>query len=229
MTPLCIIPARGGSKRLPHKNRLPLAGRPMIEYSIDCALASGLFERVIVATDQAEIARIAERSGVALYHEPEEMAGDLVGTDQVSLAVLLDREAKGDTHESVVCLQPSSPLRSVSDLAGSWARFVESGADFLVSVTAIDPHYFHWALHHEGGGWKMVFGDTYATVERPLLPPVYRPNGSIKMAKSEALKVTGHFFGSPLDVFETPEDRSVHVATPFDFSLAEHLLARRTE
>jgi N-acylneuraminate cytidylyltransferase/CMP-N,N'-diacetyllegionaminic acid synthase len=98
--------------------------------------------------------------------------------------------------------------------------------DFLVSVTQIDPHYFHWAVvPRVDRDWHLYFGAEYIK-EREQLPPVYRPNGSIKIARMQKLLEFGHFFGPRLGVIETPEERSVHVATRFEFDLCEFLLKK---
>jgi CMP-N,N'-diacetyllegionaminic acid synthase len=100
--------------------------------------------------------------------------------------------------------------------------------DFVVSVTPVDPHYFHWAVvPAEQPYWKMFFGTEYLK-ERPLLPVVCRPNGSIKIARLSALSTLGNFFGDRLGVLETPEQRSVHVATEFDLMLCETILHHET-
>lgn len=217
MRALCVIPARRGSKRLPEKNIVDLCGRPMLAYTVDAALDCGLFERVVVSTEDDAIAELAASLGAIPHARPLELADDLVSATEVCLEALRDEEA-------VVCLQPSSPLRTAADVRGAWDAFVAAGADFLVSVTPIDPHYFHWALERDGDWHRMVFGDRYL-VERPLLPPVLRPNGAIKVGRSGPLARRRDFFGPRLAVFELPEERSVHVATSFDLGLAEHLLA----
>ena len=104
--------------------------------------------------------------------------------------------------ESLLCLQPSSPLRSVQDIRDAVEKFSEGRFDFVVSVTPVDPHDFHWAVvPGEGDYWKMFFGTQYLK-ERPLLPSVYRPNGSIKIARLTALAATGNFFGERLGVID---------------------------
>jgi CMP-N-acetylneuraminic acid synthetase len=226
MRPLCVVPARRGSKRLPFKNLRDLDGKPMFVYSIEAALASGIAERVFVSTEDEEIADVARRNGAEVHRRPAHLAGDLAGSDEVCIDVYERRLAAGDEYGAVVCLQPSSPLRTAKDIRGAWERFMTLDADFLVSVTPIDPHYFHWALRPQGDWWEMYFGETYM-MERPLLPVVQRPNGSIKIAKAAALGVRRNFFGPRLAVYETPEERSIHVATQFDFDLALYLLRAR--
>jgi len=228
MRPLCVIPARRGSKRLPHKNLQLLDGKPMLSYTIAAALGSGVFDRVYVSTEDQEIARAAEATGATPHSRPIELAGDLVSVTEVCLEVEQSLRSRGDAYNAIVCLQPSSPLRNSDDVRVSWELFVASGADYLVSITPIDPHYFHWAVHETPQGWEMYFGDKFM-LERPLLPPVFRPNGAIKIALTRALRATRNFFGKSLKVYEMPEDRSVHVAERFDFEVAEHLLRTRSK
>jgi CMP-N-acetylneuraminic acid synthetase len=189
MKPLCVIPARRGSKRLPLKNILPLAGQPMLAHTVRAALDSGIFGRVLVSTEDAEIARLAEAAGAEPHFRPEALAGDLVSATDVCLEAAEVLAGRGDHYDAVVCLQPTSPLRHGEDIRLGWARFVDTGADYLVSVTAVDPHYFHWAVHETEAGWEMYFGDRFL-MERPLLPPVFRPNGAIKIGRLAPLAQT---------------------------------------
>lgn len=220
MKPLCVIPARGGSKRLPRKNILPLHNKPMLAYSIEAALASKCFDRVLVSTEDREIGRIAREYGAQVHERPEHLAGDMVSATDVCI------EAAGEHYDSIVCLQPSSPLRSVEDIRACCHRFDDCGADFLVSVTMVDPHYFHWAVRPDGEWWRMHFGSQYLA-ERSLLPEIYRPNGSIKIGRAGPLRALRNFFGPKLAAYQTPEERSLHVATQFDFDFASYLLSTR--
>ncbi|HVI07438.1 MAG TPA: acylneuraminate cytidylyltransferase family protein [Candidatus Binatia bacterium] len=224
---ICAIPARGGSKRLPRKNLRALAGKPMIAYSIEAALETGLFRQVYVCTEDEEIARASQTFG-AIVPElmPAELCGDLVASHVPCqrIAQLAEPDAT-----VLVCLQPSSPLRSAQDIRDGVAKFSQGEFDFVVSVTAVDPHDFHWAVVPGGNDyWKMFFGAQYLK-ERPLLPAVYRPNGSIKIARLSALAQTGNFFGEKLGVIETPPERSVHVALEFDVKLCETYLRDKSQ
>jgi CMP-N,N'-diacetyllegionaminic acid synthase len=224
---ICTIPARGGSKRLPRKNIRHLAGKPLIAYSIEAALATKLFDKVYVCTEDAEIAGVAQEFGATV---PELIPGDLCGdlvASHIPCQYLAARVQEHEEIDSLLCLQPSSPLRSSQDICEAVAKFSEGRADFVVSVTPLDPHDFHWAMvPAENNYWKMFFGSQYFK-ERPLLPPVFRPNGSIKIARLSALASVGHFFGEKVNVIETPLERSVHIALEFDLKLCELLLADR--
>ena len=222
---MCAIPARGGSKRLPRKNVRGMAGKPLIAYSIEAARESGLFNDVYVCTDDAEIAEVAVRYGAVVPRlMPEELCGDLVASHVPCQFLAAEIAKSGLAFESMLCLQPSSPLRSAEDIRGAVGVYQKGNFDFVVSVTPVDPHFFHWAVvPAEEMYWKMFFGKEYMK-ERPLLPVVCRPNGSIKIATFSALRSVGNFFGERLGVFETPEERSVHVATEFDLRVCEAIL-----
>jgi CMP-N-acetylneuraminic acid synthetase len=221
---ICTIPARGGSKRLSRKNVRELAGKPLLAYSIQAALETGLFAEVYVCTEDSEIAQKAVQFGARVPElVPKELCGDLVAS-HIPCQYVGARLAGSESFDSLLCLQPSSPLRSAQDIRAAVEKFSEGQFDFVVSVTPVDPHDFHWAVvPGESGYWRMFFGEKYLK-ERPLLPPVYRPNGSIKIARLSALAATGNFFGERLGVIETPVERSVHVAVEFDLKLCESIL-----
>jgi CMP-N,N'-diacetyllegionaminic acid synthase len=226
---LCTIPARSGSKRLPGKNLRTLAGKPLIAYTVEVAQKSGLFETVYVCTEDKEIADIARSYGASVpILMPEELCGDLVASHIPCQHMAAHLAGRGQPTDTLVCLQPTSPLRSVEDLTSAVNKFQNGDFDFLASVTPVDPHDFHWAVVPDPNDyWHMYFGDKFL-MERPLLPPVFRPNGSIKIARLPALAKTGHFFGERMGVVETPPERSVHVALEFDLKLCELILAERT-
>lgn len=221
---MCAIPARGGSKRLKRKNVRDLAGKPLIAYSIAAAHDSG-FRDVYVCTEDEEIAEIAVRYGALVPQlMPEDLCGDLVASHIPCQFLAAELAKAGLSFESLLCLQPSSPLRTADDIRGAVETYTRGTFDFVVSVTPVDPHYFHWAVAPASPPhWKMFFGTEYMK-ERPLLPLVCRPNGSIKIAKLSALSTLGNFFGEALGVFETPEERSVHVATEFDLTVCRAIL-----
>ena len=129
---ICTIPARGGSKRLRRKNVRDLAGKPMIAYSIGAALQSGLFEQVYVCTEDEEIARTATKFGATVPQlVPEELCGDLVASHIPCQYVERQLPSHGSI-DSLLCLQPSSPLRSAQDIRDAVEKFSESDCDFVV-------------------------------------------------------------------------------------------------
>jgi CMP-N,N'-diacetyllegionaminic acid synthase len=220
---LLAIPARGGSKRLKRKNLATLGGKPMLSYTIAAAIGAGLSDEVFVCTEDAEIAAISTACGAVVFPISESMADDEVSSTVPCLALYESLSRSGRVPEFIFNLQPSSPLRSSEDIRAAFQIFVASDRDFLVSVTPIDPHYFHWAMKRQEDGWGMFFGDRFLK-ERTKLEPVFRPNGAIKLALSSALVRFGHFFGPRLGIYEMPEHRAIHVATAFDLTCAEAVL-----
>jgi len=220
---LIAIPARGGSKRLSRKNVALLGGKPMIAYTIEAALYAGLTEHVYVCTEDDEIAAISKNYGVKVFIIPLEMAGDEVSSTVPCTMLYEHLKSQGVAIDYIFNLQPTSPLRTSQDICNSFEQFVASKSDYLISTTPIDPHYFHWAMLDRGHSWEMYFGKEFLK-ERTQLPPVYRPNGAIKLAKADSLAITGNFFGQPLDVYMMPEERGIHVATDFDLLCAEAVI-----
>lgn len=134
---IAIITARGGSKRIPRKNIKEFCGRPIIEYSIEAALDSGVFDEVMVSTDDAEIAEIAERAGAHVpFLRSAENAGDMAATHEVILEVLDEYKKIGIEFAEVCCIYPTAPFLTATKLKESMDKLEESGADGVVPVVA---------------------------------------------------------------------------------------------
>lgn len=195
----------------------------MIAYTIEAALQSGISDRVYVCTESEEIANISHSYGAKIHFVDKEMAGDLVSSTVPCLDLLEKLESEGSSFDYLMNLQPTSPLRNSEDIVRASKKIVDEEADFLVSVTPIDPHYFHWAIKEENGNSKLFFGRKFLK-ERPLLPTVYRPNGAIKLGNVDPIKKLGHFFGDSLVTHEMPEERSIHVSNEFDLKCVKGIL-----
>lgn len=223
---LIAIPARGGSKRLVRKNLALLGGKPMIAHTIVEALKSEIASDVYVCTEDEEIASVAKEYGAKVFSIPVSMADDEVSSTIPCLHLYDRLIAAGSRFDYIFNLQPTSPLRNAGDIRNALDTLTISNADFLVSVTPIDPHYFHWAVRDKGKGWEMYFGKEFMK-ERTMLPPVFRPNGAIKLGKALRAKEDGNFFGAPLAAYLMPEERSIHVATSFDLVCAQAMFNER--
>ena len=222
---LMAIPARGGSKRLPRKNLAKLGNRTMLSHTIRAAIDAELTDEVFVCTEDEEIASVAKSDGAKVFSIGESMAGDLVSSTVPCLALYDELMGEGKRIDYIFTLQPTSPLRNAYDIRSAFKAMAKSGKDFLVSVTPIDPHYFHWAFVERSNGWGMFFGEEFMK-ERPLLPSVFRPNGAIKIASAGKLKETRNFLfhEDPIEIYIMPEERSIHVATQFDLVCAQAML-----
>lgn len=224
---LIAIPARGGSKRLERKNIINLNNKPLISYTINAAKKSNLTEHIYVCTEDDEIEKVSKQNNCKVFKIPKSMAGDLVSSTTPCIELLNYLTNKGENFDYIFNLQPTSPLRDEIDIKNSLKNIINSQSDFLVSTTFIDPHYFHWGIHKKKY-WEMYFGEKFL-IERPLLPPIYRPNGAIKLAKPEKLIQINNFFGKKLDTYEMVEEKSIHIATKFDLLCCETLLKLNIE
>jgi len=198
----------------------------MLSHTIEAARKSGLAEKVYVCTEDDEIAETSGRWGAEVFRIPGSMAGDEVSSTVPCLELYDSLTRQGEDFDFLFNLQPSSPCRTAADIRDSLDTLFEKKADFLVSATFIDSHFFHWALQEKEQGWEMYFGEMYLK-ERPQLPPVYRPNGAIKLARAAAVRETGNFFGRPLAVHFMPDERGIHVAERFDLDCAQAMLEKR--
>src|SRR5690554_6064416 len=139
---LVVIPARGGSKRLPRKNVLPLAGKPLICWTIDAALEAKLNARIMVTSDDEEILAIArqyESQGVIAYKRPDELATDTASTADVLIDAIKAEQAAGNDPKTLVLLQPTSPLRNAEDIRAALDVYREGGCeDTVVTVCEVD-------------------------------------------------------------------------------------------
>jgi pseudaminic acid cytidylyltransferase len=134
---LCVIPARGGSKRIPRKNIKDFCGKPMIAWSIEAAIKSKCFNRIVVSTDDVEIASVAERYGAEIpFIRPAELADDYSGTTAVIAHAIGWHHSQGETAEKVCCLYATAPFIQADDLQNGLDILDRSGADYAFSVTS---------------------------------------------------------------------------------------------
>lgn len=151
MRRIAVIPARGGSKRLPRKNIAPFLGKPMIAYSIEAALQTALFDDVLVSTEDDEIAAVAEGHGATIHQRDPSLATDNVGVSQVLLDILKSYRSSGKVFDLVCCLFPTAPLRDSEDIKAVVSLVEPGRSDFAMAVTSFP--YPPWqALKEETDG-----------------------------------------------------------------------------
>ena len=222
--PICIIPARGGSKRFPRKNLALLNGKPLLAYAIEAALESRLFEEVMVSTEDREIAQVACSFGATVpFLRAAEYAADSARIIHVCLSTLDMLEARGLLYEILCVLQPTCPLRTAADIWDAWQLFLDSRAPFLVSVTDFD-HPPFWALRHNPDGSLTPFWGREFMQRSQELPQVVRPNGAIAIARVDDLREAKSFYGPGLVGYHMPRWRSVDVDEPQDILFIETLI-----
>lgn len=226
---LGVIPARGGSKGIPRKNLVSLAGRPLIAHTCDAARASGTLTRVMVSTDDAEIAAVARGLGVEVVMRPAALAAD----DTPMLDVLLDlvttlEDAERYRPDVIVLLQPTSPLRRPEQIDEAVRRLLDSGADSVVSVVEV-PHQFtpDALMRLEGDRLVAATGSAGAT-RRQDKPRLFARNGPAVVAvRTGVVRGQRRLYGVDTRALVMPRADSIDVDDRFDLEIAELLLSRR--
>ncbi len=175
---LAVIPARGGSKGIPHKNVINLCGKPLISYTIEAALGSKYIDYVMVSTDDQEIADVARKNGAKVpFMRPVELASDTAKTIDAVLHAILELKKIGEEFYSLVLLQPTEPLRTSKDIDGSIEKYFECNCQSLVSVSEVDDHPI-LIRSIENDKLKPILGVS-STCRRQDMPKYYRVNGCI--------------------------------------------------
>ena len=223
-----LIPARGGSKRLPRKNIKSLCGKPLIAWTIDVAKESKYIDSVVVSTDDFEIKEVAEKFGASVpFLRPENLSNDTASSfDVVKHAIEFLNINK--VNHLIVLLQPTSPLRTVEELDEALELFINKKASGVVSVSECE----HSPL------WTNTLPENLSMADfiRPEvqgkrsqdLPKYYRLNGSIYIYSTEQLIKNNHIFYNNLVYgFETSANISVDIDTEIDFIIAEKFLQHR--
>lgn len=222
---LAVIPARGGSKGVPHKNIKDLAGKPLLAYTIEAALQADIFEKVIVSTDDVEIADVARRYGAEIpFIRPDVISGDLVSSDDVIVHALNYFKDMEQEFDAVCKLQPTSPLRTAEHITQAYKQMQEKTADFVVSVCECE-HSPLWSgiLGADSSLDKFIREDVKRAC-RQSLPTYYRLNGAIYMAKTEAFLKQKNFLGKNGVAYIMSQRDSVDIDSPLDFLFADFLI-----
>jgi CMP-N,N'-diacetyllegionaminic acid synthase len=218
---VALIPARGGSKGIPRKNLAPLAGRPLLAWTVDAALASRTVTRTIVSTDDEEIAHAAEELGAEVLARPPDLAADETPMRDAIVHAL--EELPGT--EVLVLLQPTSPLRRAEHVDAAVELLLESGADSVVSVVEVPHRYRPGSLMALAGDRLVTLTDAhYGT--RQEKPVVYARNGpAVLVLRPDRIGVD--LYGGDCRPYVMEQRDSIDVDEPSDLELAELLLAAR--
>lgn len=221
---LALVVARGGSTSIPRKNLAPLAGRPLIAWTIEAALRCPAIDRVVVSTDDGEIAAVAREHGAETpFIRPPELARDDTPTMPVVLHALQQLSAEGYVPGSVMLLQPTSPLRTSADINAAIALAQERSADSVVSVSLAASHP-HLAKRITTDGRLEDFMAHPPVVRRQDLEPVYALNGAIYLIRREPLVESQTFYGPKTYAYVMPSERSIDVDTEWDLRLCDLIL-----
>lgn len=220
---LAIIPARGGSKGVPRKNIRALAGKPLIAWTIQEALKSRYLDRIIVSTEDSEIAEVAKTWGAEVpFMRPAELAqDDTPGIDPVIHAI---RSLPG--YDYVVLLQPTSPLRSHADIDGCIELCENRKALSCVSVSEPDKSPYWMFTVDAQGRMKQLLELDRTISRRQELPPVYALNGAVYVVQTGSLLETRSFVTESTMPYLMSKTGSIDIDTETDFAIAEFFLER---
>jgi len=221
MSVLAIIPARGGSKGIPRKNIKPLMAKPLIDWSIEAAKQSSCIDRIIVSTEDKEIASVACELGVDVpFMRPDELAAD----DTPGVAPVLHAISQLPNYDWILLLQPTSPLRTAEDIDGIWQFCQERGAPSAVSVCEVGKHpYWMYKCDAAERLEPLIKGRPDVT-RRQDLPPAYALNGALYLARTDWLLEQQDFIGPETLGYVMPSERSVDLDTPQDWRWVEFLI-----
>lgn len=217
---LAVIPARGGSKRIPRKNIRTFAGKPMIAYAIEAARSSGLFERIVVSTDDSEIAAAATAAGADVpFMRPADLADDMTPTVPVVAHAIAACEAHGMHFQHVCCIYPGVPLLQWQDLATALTRLEKGDAAYVFPVVVF-PSPIQRALRRQSDGRTLPFHPQYVDTRTQDLEPAYHDAGQFYWGDAAAWRagLSIHQNGSTIVL---PEWRCIDIDTPDDWHRAE--------
>jgi len=226
---LSIIPARGGSKSIPLKNIQLVAGKPLIAWTIESALRCPLLSKIVVSTDDLQIANIALDSGAEVpFLRPPELAQDNTpGIDPILHAIRWLDEHDGYRPDYVMVLQPTSPLRETQDIEAAIQLAIKKQADSIVSVSQVAHHPYWTKTVLADGRLTDFLSLDHAYVRRQDLPPVYALNGAIYLARRDVLLERQTWYTDHTYAYIMPPERSLDIDTPWDLYLADSILKDR--
>ena len=221
MSLLAIIAARGGSKGIPRKNIKSLMGKPLIGWSIDAAKQASFVDRLIVSTEDEEIASVARGLGADVpFMRPAELAAD----ETPGIAPVFHAIEQLPDYDWVLLLQPTSPLRTHADIEAIWQLCQDRKSPSAVSVTEGVKHPY-WMYQSDAEHRLQPFIEGRPDVTRRQdLPPAYALNGALYLARTEWLLKQGRFIGPDTLGYVMPPERSVDLDTPQDWRWVEFLI-----
>ena len=222
-----FIFARSGSKGLPGKNTLPIAGKPLIAWSIECALKVSRIKRLIVSTDSPEIAEIAVQYGAeAPFIRPSRLATDNSAEwDSWKHGLNYMMESTGTLPKTMVSIPPVAPLRAPIDIENCLTEFDKGFSDIVISVTeSRRSPYFNMVKTLPDGSYGLVSPSESLIYRRQDVPIVYDMTTVCYVANSEFVLSHESMFEGQVGAVQVPTERSIDIDTPLDFKVAEFLL-----
>lgn len=229
MKNIAIIPARSGSKGIKDKNIKPLCGKPLMQYSISAAMESGMFEEVMVSTDSEEYASVARSCGAKVpFLRSSENAQDKSNKWDAVAEVLAGYRQMGIDFETFCVLQPTSPLRTASDIISAYKIYREKNAVSVISVCPAE-HSPAWCNILDDDNGMRGFISRDADSQRQALQDYYRLNGAIYIMKTSEFAADRYPYRTGSFAYVMPSGRSIDIDGELDFKLAELLIGQKKQ
>ena len=225
---LGLIPAKGASTRLPRKNLRLLGGRPLIDWTIAAADEARICDRLVVSTEDAEIAALARAAGAEVpFERPGDLAVDPAGVVQVALHALDTLEAAGDRYDAICIMLPTCPFRTAADVEKAFAQFRARPEPNLMSVTPFDHTPFNALGVGDDGLLSPHFPDRFGRKSQEQ-PAAFRPNGAIHILDVPWFRQARSYLAPPIVAYVMPRERSIDIDSEEDLRDAESMLAAGT-
>jgi CMP-N,N'-diacetyllegionaminic acid synthase len=227
MNVLGIIPARGGSKSVPKKNIKLLAGKPLLQYTVEASKNAKLLSRVILSSDDDEIINVARKLQLEIpFKRPQSLATDTSPTLPVIQHALQFFQSQNIHFDAVCLLQVTSPFKTGVFIDAAIKKFIESDCDALVSVQKVPTEYNpHWTFKaNEEGFLNLTTNDKQIITRRQDLPTIYHRDGLIYITKTSVLLEQNSIYGNKIAYIESPEEGQINIDTMDDWLKAEAYL-----
>ena len=228
MKVLGLIPARGGSKGIPRKNIRLLEGRPLIAYSAQTALAVRALNRVILSTEDPEIARIGRECGLDVpFLRPADLAQDHTPTLPVVRHALESLIELGESYDAVCLLQPTNPFRTIAEIEGCLGLWESRGADTVFTVRPVPLEYNpHWVYFESADGdLRLSTGEPEPIPRRQSLPPAYYRDGSVYVIRTSVVLEGDSLYGERIMGYRATSPHPINLDTMADWARAESIAA----
>ncbi|MGE7991589.1 cytidylyltransferase domain-containing protein [Pseudomonas sp. NPDC089554] len=217
---LALITARGGSKGIPRKNVIDVAGKPLIGWTIEAARHSTLLDRLVLSSDDAEIISVAAQLGCEVpFVRDLSLAGDAAS----SVDVVIDCLQRLPEYDYIVLLQPTSPLRTAEDIDEAVRLCIDAQAPACVSVCEVEESPFWMFSLSDNGVLDPLLKSQYS--RRQELPSIYRLNGAVYVAKTSWFIESRSFLSELTQGYIMPRERSLDIDTPDDLEKVRHFMA----
>lgn len=224
---LAIIPARGGSKGIPKKNIVPLAGRPLIAWTIEAALKSKYIDKVIVSSDSDEILSIGKQYGAQSIKRPAYLATDKAAPEPLVFQVMdWLKEKENYKPDIIVYLQPTSPLRDTKEIDRALETFFRKNCTALISTYELEKKYLKTFILNNKGFLRGSVNNKYPFMNRQKLPSIYMPDGAIYIITKSAFAKTGQLFSDKTIPYFMGPGKNTDIDSMNDLKKVEKIIKR---